>query len=63
MQLLDYILISLAILLFLSFYLNIALSYKIRTLYRSIKDMNDKLYLTDKELIKLNKEYELEAII
>lgn len=63
MQYLDYILVSLAILLFLSFYLNIALSYKIRTLYRSIKDMNDKLYLTDKELIKLNKEYELEAII
>ena len=63
MQYLDYILVSLAILLFLSFYLNIALSFKIRTLYRSIKNMNDKLYLTDKELIKLNKEYELEAII
>ena len=42
--------------LFFSFWLNIALSYKMRDLYQRNKELHDKVYLTNEDLIKLELE-------
>ena len=43
--------------LFFSFWLNIALSYKMRDLYQRNKELHDKVYLTNEDLIKLELEH------
>tara|TARA_R100000808_G_scaffold23964_1_gene54054 strand:- start:2773 stop:3021 length:249 start_codon:yes stop_codon:yes gene_type:complete len=43
--------------LFFSFWLNIALSYKMRDLYQRNKELHDKVYLTNEDLIRLELEH------
>ena len=43
--------------LFFTFWLNIALSYKMRDLYQRNKELHDKVYLTNEDLIKLELEH------
>ena len=43
--------------LFFSFWLNIALSYKMLDLYQRNKELHDKVYLTNEDLIKLELEH------
>ena len=43
--------------LFFSFWLNIALSYKMRDLYQRNKELHDKVYLTNEDLVKLELEH------
>ena len=59
MELYDYIFTVISVLLSLSFYLNIALSLKVGTLYKKIKNIKNELVMSDKELIKMEKDYRL----
>tara|TARA_R110002020_G_scaffold181370_3_gene376249 strand:+ start:3611 stop:3856 length:246 start_codon:yes stop_codon:yes gene_type:complete len=47
--------------LFFSFWLNIALSYKMRSLYQKIKELENIAFISDEELIALNAQNDIQT--